>query len=399
MRFPRPFAVTALAPLLALGLALGGCAFNAPPPPPPPVQPAPAPIVKPAPAPVAEAPIPKDIRIGLILPLSGENASLGRGLLQAAEMGLFDTAGRDVKLLVRDSAAEGGIAAAIQSLKTSEARVILGPLFGAEAKAAAPLAQKAQLPLAAFSNDRSAAAPGAYMLGIAPEIQIARVVDYAQSQGLKSVALLVPNSAYGRIVVSAAQQSLVKAGGRVAGIEFYDSATATDALRRLGAGYAVNPFDALLIPEGGVKLKAILAQLSAFGIPRDRVKLLGSGLWNDIALAGEPALQGAWFAAPAPDRLQRFESRYRQVYGQAPDPRAAIVYDAVTLAVALGKAKPGGDFTSARLTDANGFAGIAGIFRLAPNGIVERGLAILEIAPGAFVVKDPAPASFAPLTN
>ncbi len=70
----------------------------------------------------------------------------------------------------------------------------------------------------------------------------------------------------------------------------------------------------------------------------------------------------------------------------------------MTLAVAWSQSKEGGDFSSQRMTDPSGFAGITGVFRLGADGKAERGLAVLEVTPGTFT-KDPAPGSFAAVIN
>jgi hypothetical protein len=51
-------------------------------------------------------------------------------------------------------------------------------------------------------------------------------------------------------------------------------------------------------------------------------------------------------------------------------------------------------FTLDALTAANGFSGVDGIFRLLPSGLVERGLAVMEVRNRRFVVVSPAPATF-----
>jgi hypothetical protein len=159
-----------------------------------------------------------------------------------------------------------------------------------------------------------------------------------------------------------------------------------------------------MIPEGGQKLRALIAMLPGFDIPtagqgNGGVRLLGTALWNDPSLTRDQNLNGAWFANTPPDRWANFAQRYQSVYGAAPDPRAGVVYDAVTLAVALAKAKPGGDFSVTRLTDVSGFAGVTGLFRLNPDGTTTRGLSVLEIAPGGINVRDPAPTTFQAAIN
>ena len=51
-------------------------------------------------------------------------------------------------------------------------------------------------------------------------------------------------------------------------------------------------------------------------------------------------------------------------------------------------------FSRSALFNPNGFAGVDGIFRFHSNGLVERGLAVLEIQNGTLVVQDPAPVTF-----
>lgn len=402
----------ALAALALSSLILTGCAPSAPPP--KPTQPAPAPTVTapamPAPLPPPEAQKP-GTQVGLLLPLSGQQAGLGRAMLQAAEMGLFEVASEDFELIVRDSAAAGGPDGAVVSALAEKPDIILGPLFGAELKMAAPPATAARVPLVSFSNDVSAAQPGVYVLGVTPQAQVDRVVGYAAAQQLKRFAIIVPNSGFGKAVLAAYQEAVVRHGGSIAQITYYDpkDTDVTLPAREMGEAYKRQPFDALMIPEGGQRLSTFASMLPAFDIPPGVVRLLGTSLWQESAL-GENALIGGWYPATAPDRWQSFAQRYASFYGSQPEPRAGIVYDAVTLAVALAKSQPAiaaqsgsiaqsGDFSSTRMTDPSGFAGVTGVFRLLPDGKSERGLAVLEVGPGGPIVRDPAPASFAATIN
>lgn len=322
-------------------------------------------------------------------------------MLNAAEMGLFEFADDNFSLVVRDTAAPGGPDGAAREALADGAKLVLGPLFAADVKRAAAPVQGAHVPLVSFSNDVSAAGNGLYVLGVTPQSQVDRVVSYAASQNLKRFAILVPSSPYGKSVLAAYQNAVVKAGGTIAQMQFYDPAAPdpTAAVKSMAGAYQSGGFDALMIPEGGQKLRIMASMLPAFEIPTGSVRLLGTSLWSDRGLTNEPALSGGWFAAPAPDRWQAFAQKYQQAYGAQPDIRAGVVYDAVTLAVALAKSAPGGDFSQARLTDPSGFAGVTGVFRLNADGTTERGLAVIEISPGVLNVKDPAPSTFAALLN
>jgi hypothetical protein len=71
----------------------------------------------------------------------------------------------------------------------------------------------------------------------------------------------------------------------------------------------------------------------------------------------------------------------------------------MALAAVLARAEGGPDFSVPALTAAGGFAGRDGIFRFHVGGVVERGLAVLEVTLEGFRVVSPAPESFAPPTD
>lgn len=375
-----------------------GCAPANVPPPTAPSQPAPTqPQFETSPA----VPTVGGTRIGLLLPLSGQQAGLGRTLLQAAEMGLFEVGDDSFTLLVEDTATAAGADSAARKLLAGGAQILLGPVFSTDTRKIAPIALGAHVPVLAFTNDRSAAQPGVYVMGVTPQDEVQRVIQYAASQGMQRFALLAPTSPYGNIVTQAFRNSVQGANGILAEMELYDPNTPdyTGVVERLATNYQNNPFDALLLPEGGAKLRQLAPLLPAFQIGAQTVPILGTGLWaNDPALAQETGLAGAVYAATDPAKWRPFAERYAGVYGQTPDQRAGLVYDAITLIVALGKA-PVPDFSETALTNVSGFNGVTGVFRLNLDGTVERRLAILEVAPGGYVVREPAPGTFAAAIN
>jgi len=410
----RPLHLTLATFSILLAALIAGCAPNLPPPQAPSQQQpqaAPTPVT---PAPGTNLTLPaqsQQAKVALLLPLSGQNAGVGRSLMQAAEMGVFDSAGDDFSLVVRDSAAATGPGGAVSSAMQEGVGLVLGPVFATEAPAAA-MASGGLIPVISFSNDRNAAKPGVFVLGLAPQAQVERVVQYASGQSLKRFAILYPSSPYGNVVRQAYQDAVVKSGGEIAVMQAYSTDPSggdlIQVMQSLSASYKSSSFDALMIPEGGQKLRAIAGMLQGFGIPvagpggpapAGAVRLLGTALWNDPSLTREQVLAGGWFATTPPDRWTNFVARYQSVYGSAPDARAGVVYDAVTLAVALGKSKPGGDFGLPRLTDPSGFAGVTGLFRLNADGTVTRGLSVLEIGPGGITVRDPAPTVFQATIN
>jgi hypothetical protein len=154
------------------------------------------------------------------------------------------------------------------------------------------------------------------------------------------------------------------------------------------------PFDALLLPVGGDQLKQIAGQLKSAGLDTTQTRLLGSGLWDDPSITSDPALAGGWFAASPPQARRDFEGRYQGAYGRAPPRLASLAFDAAALAAVLAKSDSPDPFSAQSIQNPNGFTGVDGLFRFGPQGLVQRGLAVLEVDPGGDKVVSPAPQNF-----
>jgi ABC-type branched-subunit amino acid transport system substrate-binding protein len=405
---PALRALLLVAALLLTMVALGACQQQPPPPPtaaetpPPTAEPAPPPPVT-APAPTPPGPVVTGdvrVRVGLLLPLSGQHAALGQSMLRAAEMALFDAGNDAFALVVEDTEGPGGAVAAAQAVLIQGSQLILGPLFAQQVTQIAPIARNAGVPVISFSTDRSVAGDGVYVMGILPELQIRRVVTFAVARGFPRVAALLPNSTYGRTVAQALNVAMLGSGGSVGAVEFYDTASTDMApyVQRLAGARA--GYDALLIPEGGDRLRLIAPLLPFYDIHAAEVKMLGSTLWDDPRLGAESGLAAGWFAAPPAESWHRFEQRYGQLYGAAPARLASLAYDGTALAAVLAR-EAGPEAAGAvalydqpTLTRGDGFAGIDGIFRFMPDGTVERGLAVMELQYNQIITVDPAPQSF-----
>lgn len=387
---------TAVVALAAL-LGLGACAQR--------VSPAPqeAQSLPPAPTAPAQPDAPRDnrTRVAVLLPLSGSNAQLGSALLDAAQLAVFDTADESLELVARDTrGTHQGAAEAARQVTAEGARMIIGPFFSTAVQGAAPVAWTQSVPMIALTSDRSVASQGVWAFGFAPAAQVERVVGYAASQGLRRIAAMVPSNAYGNAVATAFEGAARRNGATVVRVQRFDP-TAPDVRpevqRLLGPGGGADPgFDALLIAEGGPKLREIASIAVADGMDPRRVRLLGTGLWDERDIGREPVLVGGWFAAAPPEARAGFEQRYELVYGRRPPRLATLAYDAMQLAAVLARGPEPLGFDERVLTSPEGFAGVDGIFRLLPDGSVERGLAVLEVQPEGFRVVDPAPQDFLP---
>jgi hypothetical protein len=74
---------------------------------------------------------------------------------------------------------------------------------------------------------------------------------------------------------------------------------------------------------------------------------------------------------------------------------ATLAYDSVSLVAALARTQGAQRFSAGILANPSGFNGADGVFRFRPEGLNDRGLAVLRIGAGGTTVLSPAPKSFA----
>jgi ABC-type branched-subunit amino acid transport system substrate-binding protein len=340
---------------------------------------------------------PAGVRVALILPLgaTGNAGAAAQAMRNAAELALAEFANPNIQLIVKDDGgtAQGAQRATEQAL-TEGAEIVLGPLFSHAVAAAGQTTRNRGVPMIAFSTDANVAARGVYLLSFLPETDVERIVGYATSNGRKSFLVLLPDNAYGTVVEGHLKQVVAARGGRIAALEHYpsDPARMADSVRKVAV--AARQADAVFIADAAEATPQIVQQLASNGVSPRRLKLVGTGLWDDPKLFSNENMVGAWYAAPDASTYRAFADRYRARFGQEPVRTASLAYDAVSLVAALVKTQGANRFSEEVLTNPSGFQGTDGIFRFRSDGTSERGLAIMEIQRGSARVVNPAPRSF-----
>lgn len=352
------------------------------------------------------------VKVALLVPLSGKNADLGQAMLQAAQLALFDMEYDKIELMPQDTkGTPDGARTAAQLALADGAQLILGPIFAGEARAVAPIAQQHNINVISFSTDWTLAQGNTFVMGFLPFTQVERLAQYVAAQRLNRIGIIAPESEYGNVVVSAWNVHASRSGLAPASILRVSpgSAEASEKISAftnyevrsaaIKAGTSVPaPFEAVFMPMGGSEAVSLADSLSFYELDPRTVRRLGTGLWDDASLATQKNMDGAWFAASDPALRKAFERRYYDSYGVAAPRLSTLAYDATSLAVVLartGFANHGAPaYDRGSITNPNGFAGIDGIFRFRPDGMAERGLAIIEVRQGSLSVIDPAPRSF-----
>ena len=276
--------------------------------------------------------------------------------------------GIPTRILVRDSGTtpeDAGTAA--RAALNEGARMILGPLFGAQVAAVAGAAGK--VPVITFTNNAALAAPGVHVFGVTPLQSAQTVFGFAAGQDIASIGVVVPPGPLGTLAVRAAETM-----ARVTRVKLATPVIATSGagfVDKLTAGNGGAMPSAVYLPSAGPELASYAAALKGSG-----ARILGSSQWSAIDPLAIDGLNGAWFAAPDPVRFEPFARAYRDRFKAAPGILTGLAYDACQCARVLDAKNA---LSERGLLAHKSFDGVLGPFRFTRGGVTQRGLSVLRV--------------------
>ncbi len=344
----------------------------------------------------------RPVPVALLVPSGSSVATdtvLAQSLENAARLAMSELNGVTIDLRVYSTGANATTAARVASQAVQEgAKIILGPVYGANAAAVGRAVAGRGVNVLAFSNNPEIAGRNVFILGNTFQNTANRLIRYASSQGKSNILIVQGNDPSEAAGTRAIERAIASSAANLVGLVTFDLSQngvinavpeISDSVREAGADAifltsgtsGALPFLAGLLPENGVK--------------PDEVQFIGLQRWDipgsALSISG---LQGGWFALPDPELSRQFSNRYQATYGSTPHPIAGLAYDGIAAIGALVRQGNADALSTTALTQRSGFIGVNGVFRLLPDGTNERGLAVAQIQNRQVVVIDPAPRSF-----
>lgn len=141
-------------------------------------------------------------------------------------------------------------------------------------------------------------------------------------------------------------------------------------------------FTHLILPDYGIRLLEIAPLLPFYDVDPNKVRFVGTGVWDDSLFFDEPSLQGAIFSGIEKSNRENFFNDYEYIFNQKPMRTATIPYDLIGIITHIinENLTLGGAY---KLLDSSNikFDGIDGKFFFV-NNIIYRELDILKINNG-----------------
>jgi ABC-type branched-subunit amino acid transport system substrate-binding protein len=396
---------------------------------------APVPQPDPSPSPAIKADDNGEIPVGLLVPLTGDNADVGNRIRNGAELAIEQHNAfvrRQIVLHTGDT--KGSLIETAR--RTSELLAhrgmpaIIGPVLSPAATVtAAMLIGKPTVMLTPTATDDGIASlgPNIFQMNITLGVLARSVARYAlENLNIHEFIIIAPHTAVGSALSAAFGDEVTKKGGTVVVEESYEEGandyTALFAalrkklliraldLRAKERGGAYRPVrtltwgdssrmadsavsaGAIFLPSDAEDLAALTSQI-AFN--RIHGQLLGSSGWRSpkTTLDNNQYLRDAIISAPfEPDASWRawpgFASAYAAKFREEPDRVAALGYDAAALiaaAIDSAGAPPDHARLQAVLSKLSRFEGASGVISFDPQERTNTEAAILKLTPSGFI--------------
>ena len=335
----------------------------------------------------------KEIKIGVILPLTGDLAEPGTKAFNGIKLAIDaynDTKPEiPISLIVEDSKANPteGVNAINKLININKVKIVLGDLTSGVTLAIAPIAERHKVVVLApgASNPKVRNAGDYIFRNWASDNFDGEVMAkyLANKPDKRKAAVIYVNNEYGTELANAFEETFIKNGGSIVLKEKYDQG-ATDFRSVLAKMKAVN-FDCVYLPGQPRENGLMIRQLKEMAINTTVTANLSVESPDFYAIAGEGG-KGIIFSTPAFDSdtnkkdIKIFVEQYESKFKMKPDAVAGHGYDAANIMIQAIK-MAGYDVNEVKdeLYKINNFPGVTGITTFDSYGDVVKSVMIKRL--------------------
>ncbi|HEY6140455.1 MAG TPA: penicillin-binding protein activator [Thermoanaerobaculia bacterium] len=348
-----------------------------------------------------QVPPAKSISIGVIMPLSGNVATIGQPCANGMQLAIDEYNGKKrptepaIKLISEDTLAKpkDAIGAFTKLVTADHVVAVLGPLTSGEALAVAPIANENRVVLlspGASTPDLTQAGEYVFRNELSDSVGGLRQAQLARNTlGYSRIAALYMNNDYGLGLFNVFQKQFVAAGGQIVAAEAYppDTVDFRTVLARLVKAHP----DALFV-VGIDELVNVIEQARALGI---QLPIYTTPIFENKSYLEKLGKQangilyvyyGTFDSKQPTGAAKAFIDRYTDRFRQPPTYYSALGYDAANLLIEGLRINR---FQSTGLAGAlyaiHDYAGVTGRSSFDKNGDIDKPVTLKTVRDGQFV--------------
>jgi len=355
----------------------------------------------------------KILRVGVLLPLSGEFQGIGESFLKAIQLALYDISNEDIKIYPKDT--KGSALNTYQSAKEFEKEgieIVIGPIFY---KNLERLEEINKITFISLTNQTQKIPKNTIAFGINIESQMDALKKYFDKIEVSKTLLLSPKSEFIYQSKSVAEKDVLKfyriysyntnpkkitgeiekitkykerkkdLERRIKILEKSDLYKDKNELKKLEQMHTLGKvnFDSVVVVDFGERLKSVLSSFMFSDVPSDEVNFFTINQWFDESLFNENAMQNLHFPSIDFDNLKKFKKRFLNTFDEEPNVVSILAYDALGLIYYCWSSN-NFQFKQDQLYIKEGFKGLHGEFFI-ENNLSKQKLKIYQVSKNKFV--------------
>ena len=301
------------------------------------------------------------IKIGLIVPLSGEYKEIGDSILKATRLAINKIDNNKIKIIPKDTRADPKVTLKVsKELQEQGIKIIIGPVFNKNLEYLKDLKEVTFLSL---SNTNTNNPINVINGGINAISQIKAIKKFQEFNNLERSILLIPNSNFRSEIEDAVVKTKIKLKDKF----IYDTdptiltsqiekltrykirkQNLKDEIKRLENSDEANKenkilnlekkdtlgginFDSVIIADFDESLKSVTTSLLYTDVSSDRVNYITLNQWFDKSILKEENLQPIYFPSINKENYDNFVSEYFKIYNDYPNQISFLSFDLVGL--------------------------------------------------------------------
>tara|TARA_Y100000591_G_scaffold301593_1_gene296000 strand:- start:1083 stop:2237 length:1155 start_codon:yes stop_codon:yes gene_type:complete len=341
------------------------------------------------------------IKIGLLVPLTGEDKEIGNQIVQSTRIALKDINSLKIEIYPKDTASDPDktLKSAIE-LKKDGVQIVIGPVFY---KNLINLNNVDDLIFVSLTNKTLNLPKNVISGGVNATSQLNAIKKFIKSNEIKKTIFLTPKLDYEIEIKKAIKQSKIKYYKqyiydteptkltaqiekitnyrirkqnlldeikRVENSELIDKEKQLEKLKKRYTIGNVN-FDSVIISDFDESLKSVVTSLLYTDVSPKKKFIITFNQWFDESLLKERSIQPIYYPSINKKNLEQFQNKFNKEFGEYPNYLSLLSYDLVGLVYYLS--------LNTELTDINklfkkknSFKGKIGIFDIKDNKINHR---------------------------
>ena len=341
------------------------------------------------------------IRIGLVVPLSGEYSAIGDSIIKSTRLALNKINDEKFEIVPGDTKANP-----IDALKASKAlydqgiKIIIGPVFNESTKY---LDELNDVTFISLTNKIYGNPPNVISAGVNAISQLQTIDKFRNLNEIQRTIFLIPRSDYSKEVEQAIKKTKLKLKDKY----FYDldptlltsqiekvtryperKQNLLNEIERIENSSLINKekkleelnkkdtlgginFDSVIIADFGESLKSVATSLLYTDVSSKRISYITLNQWFDNSLLKENSLQPIYFPSINKENFELFKAEYNNAYNKKANQLSFLSYDLVGLVYFLIFSN---NFNQDKkiFYEKNKFKGKIGIFEIDKNTITHQ---------------------------